>query len=100
LLDATHILPDSHPRGEPLVSNGLTLCKLHHAAYDRNILGIRPDLHIEIRSDILAEIDGPILQHGLQGLQGTSLMVVPRRIEDRPDPGYLEERYGEFRRAG
>ncbi|MGH7556613.1 MAG: HNH endonuclease [Gemmatimonadota bacterium] len=99
LLDATHILPDRHPKGEPLVSNGLSLCKLHHAAYDRNILGIRPDLHIEIRSDILNETDGPMLQHGLQGLQGSRLLVVPRCGEDRPDPTFLEERYKEFRQA-
>jgi putative restriction endonuclease len=32
LLDAAHILPDGHPRGLPIVPNGLTLCKLHHAA--------------------------------------------------------------------
>jgi hypothetical protein len=41
LLDAAHILPDGHPRGEPVVRNGLALCKLHHAAFDRHILGIR-----------------------------------------------------------
>src|SRR3989454_12857750 len=35
LLDAAHILPDGHPRGEPVVPNGLALCKLHHAALDR-----------------------------------------------------------------
>lgn len=44
LLDAAHILPDTHPRGEPVVPNGLALCKIHHAAYDRYILGVRPDL--------------------------------------------------------
>jgi putative restriction endonuclease len=43
LLEAAHILPDTHPLGEPTVSNGLALCKLHHAAFDRPILGIRPD---------------------------------------------------------
>ena len=100
LLDATHILPDKHPKGEPVVSNGLALCKLHHAAYDRNILGIRPDLKIAIRSDILAEIDGPMLRYGLQGLQGTSLMVIPKRNQDRPNPVFLEERFDEFQSAG
>lgn len=99
LLDATHILPDRHPRGEPVVSNGLALCKLHHAAYDRNILGIRPDLEIEIRMDILEEVDGPMLVHGLQEFQGGRI-VVPRRADDHPDPDFLKERYEEFRRAG
>ena len=33
LLDAAHIIPDSDPDGEPVVPNGLALCKLHHAAF-------------------------------------------------------------------
>jgi putative restriction endonuclease len=51
------------------VPNGLSLCSLHHAAFDRNILGITPDLLVDIRSDILEEIDGPVLVHGLQECQ-------------------------------
>jgi putative restriction endonuclease len=98
LLDATHILPDKHPKGEPLVSNGLSLCKLHHAAYDRNILGIHPSLRIEVREDILEEVDGPMLEHGLQSCQDQPLLV-PRRREDQPNKDYLAERYNQFRRA-
>ena len=48
LLDAAHIIPDNEPLGLPVVPNGLALCKIHHAAYDRNILGIRPDYVIEV----------------------------------------------------
>jgi putative restriction endonuclease len=62
LLDAAHILPDGHPRGEPWVSNGLALCKLHHAAFDAQILGVRPDLTVEIRKDVLEESDHELLQ--------------------------------------
>ena len=62
LLDAAHILPDGHPRGEPWVSNGLSLCKIHHAAFDANMIGITPSLVIKIRNDILKEADGPMLQ--------------------------------------
>lgn len=40
LLDAAHIVPDSQETGHALVTNGLALCKIHHAAYDANILGI------------------------------------------------------------
>jgi putative restriction endonuclease len=99
LLEAAHILPDSDPRGEPIVPNGLALCKLHHAAFDQNILGIRPDLVVEIRADILEETDGPMLKHGLQEMAGTEL-VVPRKLELRPRKEFLEERYDLFRRAG
>ncbi len=100
LLDAAHILPDSHPGGLPVVSNGLAMCKLHHAAFDRNIVGIRPDLVVEIRQDVLAEVDGPMLRHGLQDLQGNKLVVVPSRKDHRPNPNSLAERYEAFRAAG
>jgi putative restriction endonuclease len=99
LLDAAHILPDGHPLGEPTVPNGLALCKLHHAAFDRHILGVRPDLVVEIREDILREEDGPMLRHGLQGFQGVRIRV-PRPDDLRPSTKFLAERYELFRKAG
>ena len=99
LLDAAHILPDGHPRGEPITPNGLALCKIHHAAFDRHILGIRPDHVIEVRRDILEEVDGPMLLHGIQGMAGQRLNV-PRAEPSRPRRDLLEERYEMFRRAG
>jgi putative restriction endonuclease len=98
LLDAAHILPDRHERGEPVVPNGLAMCKIHHAAYDANIIGIRPDRVVEVRDDILAEIDGPMLRHGLQEMHGSAIFL-PRARRDHPDPARLEERYTQFRAA-
>jgi putative restriction endonuclease len=98
LLDAAHILADRHEHGDPVVPNGLAMCKIHHAAYDANIIGIRPDRVVEVRDDILAEIDGPMLRHGLQEMHGTAIFV-PRSRRDRPDPVRLEERYEQFRTA-
>jgi putative restriction endonuclease len=98
LLDAAHILPDQHQRGEPIVPNGLAMCKIHHAAYDANILGIRPDRVVEVREDILTEIDGPMLRHGLQEMHG-SVIFLPRSRRDHPDRSRLEERYEQFRSA-
>lgn len=99
LLDAAHIVPDSAPNGDPVVTNGLSLCKIHHAAYDRDILGIRPDLVVEIRHDLLAELDGPMLRYGLQEHHGKKLLQIPRRRADRPDRERLNERYERFRAA-
>jgi putative restriction endonuclease len=100
LLDAAHILGEKHERGEPVVPNGLALCKIHHAAFDMNILGIRPDHVVEIRTDVLEERDGPMLRHGLQDLHRGRLVVLPRRPDDQPDPDRLKERYSQFRAAG
>ena len=101
LLDAAHIVPDSEDAGIASVRNGLALCKIHHAAYDRNILGIRPDTYtVEIRRDLLEEIDGPMLRHGLQEHHGRKLMVLPRVRAERPDQSLLEISYERFRNAG
>lgn len=99
LLEAAHILPDGHPHGEPTVRNGLALCKLHHAAFDSYILGITPDLTIDIRRDVLDEIDGPMLIHGLQGFQGRGIRT-PHNAQLKPHRDFLAERYDIFRRAG
>ncbi len=99
LLDAAHILADAHPSGAPIVPNGLSLCKIHHSAFDANIVGIRPDYVVEVRADVRRERDGPMLQHGIQSVHGEPLHL-PRRAVDRPNPAHLEERFEEFRAAG
>jgi putative restriction endonuclease len=98
LLDAAHILPDADPRGVPWVANGLALCTLHHAAFDRHVIGITPDYIVEVRRDVLDQEDGPMLIHGLQGFHGKPLRL-PHREAWLPDRHLLEERYAQFRRV-
>ena len=97
LLDAAHIVPDAG-EGEPVVPNGLALCKLHHAAFDRYFLGVRPDYVLQVRPDLLEEEDGPTLVHGIQSLHGARI-ALPRRPASRPDRNFLEQRYDLFLRA-
>ncbi len=99
LLDAAHITPDADEGGAAVVPNGLALCKIHHAAYDRHILGIRPDYTVEIHHRLLEEIDGPMLRHGLQEHHDRPLMTIPRARAERPDPDRLRQRYSLFRGA-
>ncbi|MCU1692026.1 MAG: hypothetical protein JWM64_1117 [Frankiales bacterium] len=96
LLDAAHIMGDAET-GQPVVSNGLALCKIHHAAYDREILGVRPDYTVQLREDLLAEVDGPMLKHGLQEMHGQRLHL-PDRVLDRPDRDALAARWESFNR--
>lgn len=99
LLDAAHIIADAKRHGTPIVPNGLALCSIHHRAFDANVLGVRPDMTIAVRRDILDEIDGPMLKHGLQAMDGVSL-TLPKRLAHHPDHARVEERYEEFRAAG
>jgi putative restriction endonuclease len=98
LLDAAHIIPDRDPGGEPRIANGLALCALHHAAFDRFFSGLRPDLVIEVRPDLLREEDGPTRVHAIQGLHGTRI-ALPRATVHRPDPVLVEHRYRRFRES-
>ncbi len=96
LLDAAHITADSEATGLAIVSNGLSLCKIHHAAYDRNLMGITPDYHVEINRWMLEEVDGPMLRHGLQEMHGRKLNLPARRSE-LPDKERLAARYDIFK---
>jgi len=96
LLDAAHIVGDREDLGEPRVPNGLSLCKLHHAAFDQDIIGVRPDFVVEVRRDVLEETDGPMLKYGIQGMDRGKL-VLPARRDWYPDKDRLEERYERFR---
>ncbi len=98
LLDAAHIVGDAEDEGDPVVSNGLALCKLHHAAFDSFFLTVRPDYTIEVRPSILEESDGPMLLVGLKQMHDRSIQL-PRSRLDRPDPARLERRYERFLRA-
>lgn len=95
LLDAAHITADSAETGLAVVTNGLSLCKIHHAAYDRNLMGISPNYQVKINQGLLEEIDGPMLKHGLQEMHGTHLMV-PSDIRERPDRDRLKARFDVF----
>ena len=96
LLDAAHILSDAEG-GQPVVSNGLSLCKIHHAAYDRGILGVRSDYVVQVRPDVLLEVDGPMLKHGIQAVHDARL-VLPAKLAERPDRDLLAQRYAVFAR--
>lgn len=99
LLDAAHIIPDNFPEGKPIIENGISLCKLHHSAYDSFILGVTPDYIIHVREDILEEEDGPVLQHGLKGLHKSKL-ILPSLRSQWPNREALEWRYSRFTKAG
>ena len=98
LLDAAHIIPDNMPESTSKIENGISLCKLHHSAYDSFILGVTPDYIIQVREDILEEEDGPVLQHGLKGLHKTKL-ILPNSKSHYPSREALEWRYSRFTRV-
>ncbi len=98
LLDAAHIIPDSIREGLPIVNNGLSLCKIHHAAFDNNLIGISPDYIVHVRKDVLEEIDGPMLKYGIQSMDKQKL-ILPKNRNQYPDPERLEKRFSIYQKV-
>jgi putative restriction endonuclease len=94
LLDAAHIVADALELGEPLVSNGLSLCSIHHRAFDHDLVGVTPDYLVRVSARLLDEEDGPMLAL-LQGAHEQRLQV-PRSPRLRPDRERLAVRYERF----
>ena len=98
LLEAAHIRPDSQG-GSAKISNGMSLCKIHHGAYDANIIGISPDYKVHVRDSVLATFDGPTLQHSIKAMDGEGLRQIPTEKSSKPDRELLAERFENFRQA-
>ena len=98
LLDAAHIVEDRNELwGQPSVTNGLPLSKVHHAAFDAHLIGVDPEYRIHVSERLLSRHDGDILK-SLKGLDGSTLQS-PRRPQDAPNRDRLEIRYALFRAA-
>ena len=95
LLDASHITPDADETSTTSVTNGLSMCKMHHAAYDRRIVGIDGDYRIHVREDIQLEKNGPMLTHGIQAMNGRRLYM-PSKPAEHPDRDRLDKRFQDF----
>ncbi len=95
LLDAAHIIPDVDPKGKAVISNGLSLCKIHHTAYDKNLIGIDADYRVHVGSQLLDITDGPMLKFGIQAMHGNQLHL-PTLPVFYPDQNALADRFLEF----
>jgi putative restriction endonuclease len=94
LLDAAHILSDTLEAGEPTIQNGLSLCAIHHRAFDQSLVGVSPDYVVYVSRRLLEDEDGPMLDL-LKGFHELPL-VVPKRVVDRPDRERLDMRFARF----
>jgi putative restriction endonuclease len=97
LLDAAHIEADASPAGEPRVSNGLSMCSIHHRAFDQDLVGVSPDYTLHVSRRLLDDEDGPMLEL-LKAFHGQTLHL-PERRSQRPDQELLAARFERFARA-
>lgn len=98
LLDAAHIAGDLEVNGQPVVPNGLSLCSIHHRAYDQQLVGVSPDYEVHVSKRLLDDEDGPMLE--LLKHFHRAPIVLPARAAHRPDRERLAERFERFVVAG
>ncbi len=94
LLDAAHIAGDLEQRGEPVIANGLSLCSIHHRAFDQDLVGVSPDYEVRVAARLLEKEDGPMLEL-LKGFHAHPI-VVPSRLAWKPDRERLAARFDRF----
>jgi putative restriction endonuclease len=95
LLDAAHIVADRDAGGEPVVPNGLSLCSIHHRAFDEDLIGIDPDRRVHVSRRLLDDEDGRMLEL-LKTFHGAAI-TAPRSARHAPDRDRLARRFERFR---
>jgi putative restriction endonuclease len=94
LLDAAHIVGDIEEAGQPVISNGLALCSIHHRAFDQDLVGISADYRVRVSERLLRDEDGPMLDV-LKGFNEQTIQL-PRPAEWKPDRDRLAVRFERF----
>jgi putative restriction endonuclease len=84
--------------GQPIVSNGLPLTKIHHAAFDAHLIGVDPDFRIHVSERLLELHDGPFWEQGLKAMAG-QLISLPKRTKDNPDRERLALRFEQLKKS-
>lgn len=97
LLDGAHIIADAAEHGIASVTNGLSLCSIHHRAYDQNLVGVSPEYRVHVAPRLLGETDGPMLT--LLQEANEKLIVLPHSRAKWPEPDRLAERFRRFKAA-
>jgi putative restriction endonuclease len=94
LLDAAHIAEDATLEEVAAVSNGVSLCTIHHRAFDQDLVGVTPHYEVRVAPRLLDDDDGPMLD--LLKRFHREPLLVPARAIQRPDRALLAMRYERF----
>jgi putative restriction endonuclease len=88
-------MADAHELlGQPVIA----LSKIHHAAFDNQLIGINPDGRVHVAERLLMLHDGPLLEQSLKAIAGR-LIRMPRSEQHHPDRDRLAIRFERFKRA-
>ena len=92
LIDAAHIVPVADEKSTDETCNGIALCKIHHAAYDRNLISFDADFKVELSAHSIEELAKLDLLGGLEEFKNglREVLFLPADKRDYPKKDYIE----------
>ncbi len=92
LLDAAHIVPVSVPGSTDEITNGVALCKLHHFAYDSNLVAFDRHYVIHVSESRVGELADAELDGGLRRFRNALLpeLLLPANARNWPNTAYVQ----------
>lgn len=93
LIDAAHIIPVAATTSSDETKNGIALCKLHHTAYDRNLMSFDERYKIEVSDSEVSRLAAINLVGGLKEFKQhlRTAIILPSDRRDYPPPQYISE---------
>lgn len=86
LIDAAHILPVVADNSTDETNNGVALCKLHHAAFDRNLVSFNEEFRIELSVNEAGRLGQLQRIGGMDEFRGAlkTALILPNDRRDYP----------------
>jgi putative restriction endonuclease len=72
----------------------LSLCSIHHRAFDNDLVGVSPDYEVHVSKRLLDDEDGPMLEL-LKTFHHAPISLPAKRVW-QPDKERLAERFQRF----
>ncbi|RJX30295.1 MAG: restriction endonuclease [Oxalobacter sp.] len=93
LIDAAHIIPVAAATSTDETKNGIALCKLHHTAFDRNLISFDERYKIEVSDVAVSRLTTANLVGGLKEFRRNlrTAIILPNDRRDYPPPQYIVE---------
>jgi len=93
LVEAAHIIPVASDKSTDETINGVSLCSLHHRAYDQNLISFDEKYRVEVSKDEIANLKTLGLVGGLASFERNlkDAIILPADKRDYPPPVYIRE---------
>jgi putative restriction endonuclease len=93
LVDAAHIIPVAHETSNDFTSNGLTLCPLHHRAYDKALITIDETYQTLVNENKMQYLQTIGHDGGMEKFckDLRPIIHLPPAVHDRPNINYIRK---------